>query len=139
MGQGAVQCAWNLCHRLPAHVTGTVSVLGMPYEQVPGDTVAVKRKNIFKSSVDNITAYKKHGFVMNVEAGELIVIPPGYLVVLAVSDTAGSTGLRWSIAGDAQDILRVRASLAAVLSSFPEMRNASTGMQPFHDMLVDDD
>ena len=65
-----------------------------------------------------------------------IVIPSGYMVVMAAS--VECLGIRWGLAGDEGDTIRVGHTLGEFLTAWPEMRNPSHGYGQLHEWLTTD-
>ena len=108
---------------------GTETIVGIPLEAVPGSSVKEKRKHLYMSTVDTVRGMvERDGFVVNHDYSSLLVVPTGYLLIVASTGAVGAVGLRWSISSDDADSERVKMSLSNLLSSFPEMKNPSTGL-----------
>jgi hypothetical protein len=105
---------------------GVELVAGVPIEQVEGRALKEKRQNLTHMGYDRLRALLKDsgGFAVRHDSDRLLVIPTGFLLIVA---SAACRGARWSLSGDVSDTLRMRLSLVGVLGSYPEMGNASTG------------
>ena len=117
--------------------SGTLVVAGLAYEQVPGASLKEKRRHLFMAQYEEVKALlAQGGWVAKVETNECLVVPSGYLTVTCALEP--TLGLRWGVSGDTADCDRVQFALTQLLNSFPEMRNASLGHQPFLDFLSSD-
>ncbi len=80
----------------------------------------------------------KGGFLIEIDEGELAILPSGFIMMMAVPKGKHAVHFRWALAGDQSDVLRVRAVLANLLTSFPEFRSEAVGYQAFYDFLAAD-
>lgn len=105
---------------------GTCLVAGVPYEAAPGQNMKEKRHSLAAMGYDRLKLLigESHGFAVTHDSTKLLVIPSGYVLLMA---SAGCVGARWSMSADEADTLRVKHCLGNVLASYPEMTNASTG------------
>ena len=112
---------------------GSMILMGIATEKVPGASFKEKRKSLYMSTVDVLKGLLgEGGRLVKVEAPNLVLIPTGF-VVLETSDEC--CGLRWAVSGDASDGERVKMQLKELLASFPEMANPSTGYQQFYNYM----
>ena len=74
------------------------------------------------------------GWLYKAVAGTLVLIPTGFVVVLLGNEDA--IGLRWTLAADQNDRLRVQFGLKQLFDNFPEVRAASTGYAAFLDYFT---
>ena len=63
----------------------------------------------------------------------LALLPSGWMYISVY--TADTIGLRWTSNADTTDSARVRTSLGDLLSSFPSLQRATTGLKQFHEFL----
>ena len=114
-------------------LSGKEMVCGIPIEKVPGETIKDKRQSLFRSTIDNIKMLIAQGvFFVTYESMRVCTIPTGFFIITA-SDSA--QGIRWGMSSDEADSQRVALHLKALLSSFPELKNASTGHGQFLEYL----
>jgi hypothetical protein len=110
--------------------SGSECVLGFPYEVVPGKTLREKRQHLYQSTAETLKGLlATSGFVVKHDNTSLLMLPTGFLYVMR------SEGVRWSISADRADRERVKSAMDAMLTSFPELKNASLGMQQWLDFL----
>jgi hypothetical protein len=115
-------------------LSGKEMVCGIPIEKVPGDTIKDKRQSLFRSTIDNIKMLiAQGGFFVAYESMRVCTIPTGFFIITA-SDSA--QGIRWGMSSDEADSQRAALHLKALLSSFPELKNASTGHSQFLEYLL---
>ena len=75
---------------------------------------------------DNLAAIvKKGGFVHNLTKGRCVLLPTGFLYVIAADNEC--VGLRWSVSSDVADTNRARRHLSELIEDFQEMQNPSVG------------
>ena len=111
---------------------GEEDIIGLHYDDVPGNTLREKRAMIARMTIDTMKqivqeksglAYRGHS-----EDMRLVVIPSGRLVINASN---GATHMRWGVYCDDADLSRVRTMLDAILTSFPEFENPAYAMKSF--------
>jgi hypothetical protein len=112
---------------------GTCLVAGVPYEAAPGQTMKEKQRSLATMGYDRLKTLivESHGFAVTHDSTKLLVIPSGYLLLMA---SAGCVGVRWSMSGDEADTLRVKYCLTNQLASFPEV-GAKLGYRQWLDWL----
>ena len=116
---------------------GSMLILGVPYETVPGATFKEKRNHIFQSNHQQMKQMcQAAGTFLHLQiAGQLAVLPTGYLFTLLAAD-GPCCGLRWSLSSDTQCQNRTLLMMDQLIESHPEMANPSTGYVQFKDWLV---
>ena len=103
---------------------GKLVIAGIPVDGVPGDDAKEKRNTLLRSTIDGmreIIIDTPGSFLMQLADVGAIVIPSGFMVVMAASEEC--LGLRWGVAGDEGDTFRVAHTLSKLLTASPEMRN----------------
>ena len=118
---------------------GKLVIAGIPFEGVPGDNTKEKRNTLLRSTIDGmrqIITEAPGSFLMQLADVGAIVIPSGFMVVMAASEEC--LGLRWGLAGDEGDTIRVGHTLGEFLTAWPEMRNPSHGYGQLHEWLTTD-
>lgn len=118
---------------------GKLVIAGIPFDGVPGDNAKEKRNTLLRSTIDGmrqIITEAPGSFLMQLADVGAIVIPSGYMVVMAAS--VECLGIRWGLAGDEGDTIRVGHTLGEFLTAWPEMRNPSHGYGQLHEWLTTD-
>ena len=112
---------------------GSEMILGLNPNDCIGADLKEKRKNLFMCTVGVITELvRKSGFAVRHDSTQMVVLPSGFLYIIA---STGCAGLRWSISCDDEDTQRVQYHLDNVLKAFPECANASQGYYQFFKWL----
>lgn len=118
---------------------GKLVIAGIPFDGVPGDNAKEKRNTLLRSTIDGmrqIITEAPGSFLMQLADVGAIVIPSGFMVVMAAS--VECLGIRWGLAGDEGDTIRVGHTLGEFLTAWPEMRNPSHGYGQLHEWLTTD-
>ena len=118
---------------------GKLVIAGIPFDGVPGDNAKAKRNTLLRSTIDGmrqIITEAPGSFLTQLADVGAIVIPSGYMVVMAAS--VECLGIRWGLAGDEGDTIRVGHTLGEFLTAWPEMRNPSHGYGQLHEWLTTD-
>ena len=118
---------------------GKLVIAGIPFDGVPGDNAKEKRNTLLRSTIDGmrqIIIEAPGSFLMQLADVGAIMIPSGFMVVMAASEEC--VGLRWGVAGDEGDSIRVGHTLSQFLMASPEMRNPSHGYGQLHEWLTTD-
>ena len=118
------------------YLSGGEDVVGLHYDDIPGDNFHAKRHAVSAMTIDQLGSIvkEKHGFATRCAAKDekLVIIPSGRIVINA-SD--GATYLRWGIYCDESDLGRVQLMLRSVLQAFPEYRCSMYPVLPFCEFL----
>ena len=120
-------------------MSGTMKMIGIENDKVSGETFKDKLGNLFSNTIDVIgPLVQKSGFLLVVKPGILYTLPTGFVRVVATPVGEGCKGIRWSLASDEADDVRVLAVVRGLVESFPELRRPSQGYQAFLDFLESD-
>jgi hypothetical protein len=105
---------------------GQETIIGLPYERLPGATLKEKRAMLFSAPMDVLASHISGfgGFAIAHDNTQIVVVPTGFVIITI---STGCIGLRWSMSSDDADTNRVKLGLDKLITSFPEMGNASTG------------
>ena len=113
---------------------GELHTFGIPARAIPGKDLREKR--LFLTScaqTDLESLVRTGGFSAAQAAGQVLVVPSGYLMVyIALTDIVG---LRWAVGGDHRDSGRVCVMVDDALTSFTELQGADMGWVPFAEYL----
>ena len=109
---------------------GSYDIAGVPFDDVPGDGLAEKRKTLHQLPFDSLSQLitARGGFAMHVAEDSMVCVPSGFIIMTA---TEGCNLLRWAISSDDQDSARVKHVLASMLDPYPEFRSPESGMADF--------
>ena len=113
---------------------GELLIAAAPTDAIRGSTAKEKRANLI--TMDNeelLQLITKSGCVAKVIAGEMFVLPTGFMWIL--SPTKNAYGLRWTLAADESDTARATRAIQSLFESFPEMMNDSKGYKQFFDYI----
>ena len=121
------------CMEVRVILEGSESILGFPYDEIPGSSAKEKRVWLASASADELHERNTRGFCITYDQTEAAVIPSGYMCVHVAHKT--TFGLRWSISSDQQDSTRVKRLLRELLAAFRELSQPSTGHTGFLSFL----
>lgn len=144
---GAKISAWQLFSVTPSHLHAGVSPFGMtdarlildgeacfmgaPVDQSDGADSRDKRVRalaLSEHALETFIMQAASGWVLKVVAGDFVFIPSGHMVMRRATDEYVTPfGLRWSVAGDAADMLRVQGTMGSVLREYLETKGTATG------------
>ena len=112
-------------------------IVGLPYNETPGETMKAKRNWIFNAPFAEVQALvAADGFLVSHLEGALLVVPSGFIVITASAAANTNTyGIRWSVSGDDADAARIKLTLSSLLDGFPELKNSSFGFVQYLDWL----
>ena len=113
---------------------GSYHIVGVPFDAVPGNGLAEKRKALLQCPWDSLSQLiaARGGFAMHVAEDSMVCLPSGYILMTA---SEGCNLLRWAVSSDDQDLARVKRMLADMLESYPELRSPERGMADFLDHI----
>ena len=114
---------------------GEETLYGIPPENVPGDSLKDKRLWLLRATVNELLEAVKAGWCLHHDAGEIAIIPTGFIVIALAKETRG---IWWCMSVDARDTQRCQHMLGELLNSFPELRGPQLGYSGFHDYLCSD-
>ena len=84
------------------------------------------RRQIWNATIDDLDGLIKNGgWLCKQSAGDLVVCPSGFLIIMIPVETC--FGLRWAMSSDNMDTERCKLYLNEVIAKFPEISNPSTG------------
>ena len=106
---------------------------GVPSRAVPGEDLYSKRLYVSGCNADDLGGILRSGFVVKQTPGQLVVVPSGFLVIMAGADDC--IGLRWPIGGDHREVARVSNYIDDALTSFTELTPRELGWTPFAEYL----
>ena len=139
---GATEVAWAPYGMMQAQlvISGTMVIIGLKTDTLPGHTYEEKRNAVSRMTMQNIKDHIDQGgffcrFEQGVEAttgNTGILIPTGFLILTASRD---ARVLRWSLTSDEADTARVRDTLRNCVQSFPEFRTPEAGYMQFGQAL----
>ena len=92
--------------------------MGDPVDQFDGADLRDKRVRALALSEQALETIMQaaSGWVLKAVAGDFVLIPSGHMVMWRATDEDVTLfGLRWSVAGDAADMLRVQGAMGSVL------------------------
>ena len=105
------------------YLAGSETVVGIPVDAVPGQTLREKRAHVSDLTIDAMLCLckDKKGFTCTLTSNKnfLYLIPSGYIVAWASN---GATSLRWGVSSDEQDSARVAHMCKIGITVFPEFR-----------------
>ena len=106
---------------------GNLVAVGVSYTAVPGQSLKAKRQALFEMSADDLgDLVKAHGWHLEANAGNCILTPTGCLIMYLCPAQA-TWGVRWAVASDQADELRVVSQLSTLLDEYPEMKGPTLG------------
>ena len=116
--------------------SGTETIVGIPYEKVPGQNMKAKRIALMRMTIDELKELitDSEGFVAKLQYGygKGCLIPSGFVIITAGDCTQG---MQWVVGSDRADGERTRLMLQHMVASFPELRAASVGYSGFLEFL----
>ena len=109
-------------------------IMGLPFDKVQGATFREKQLYLRSLSIDAMKTLigSASGFLMKPQAGELVVMPTGFVYASATIQT---TFVRWMVSSDMDDNRRVMTMLELLTEEFSEFRQPSTGHTQFLEHL----
>ena len=118
---------------------GEACFIGAPIDQFDGADLRDKRVRalaLSEEALENFIMQTGGRWVMKAGAGDFVLIPSGHMVMWrSIEDEVTLFGLRWSVAGDSADILRVQSTMASVLREYPETKGSTTSYNQLVDYL----
>ncbi len=110
---------------------GTAYVIGVPFNQVPGEDMSAKITQLLTKPEHTVDIIKRHGFAKIMDQkGVVLYVPPGYIQITAgafLKDDQGATGMRWCFLGKktsveaGADIIQI---LKESLVVYPELKSS---------------
>ena len=109
-------------------------IMGLPFDKIQGSTFRAKQTFLRNLSIDAMKALvvSAGGSLVKPKAGELVVLPSGFVYASA---TIKTTFLRWVASSDMDDNRRVMAMLELLTKEFSEFRAPGTGHVQFLEHL----
>ena len=122
------------CCEMRVVLKGSYHIAGVPFDAVPGNGLAEKRKTLHQLPIDAlgqlITA--RRGFAMHAAEDRMVCLPSGFIIMTA---STGCHFLRWAVSIDDLDLAQVKHLLADMLHSYTEMRSPERGMADFAECI----
>ena len=118
------------CFECRIVLKGSMVVMGFPFEKLPGDTLAAKRKHLSSLDVSQLKSLvEKEGSACRFDTTHVALLPSGWVYLYAFSEQ--SFGLRWTSCGDTVDNERVTRMLKLSLKEYAVLRAPSSGWSSF--------
>eukprot|EP00927_Polykrikos_kofoidii_P065099 TRINITY_DN60895_c0_g1_i1.p1 TRINITY_DN60895_c0_g1~~TRINITY_DN60895_c0_g1_i1.p1 ORF type:complete len:788 (-),score=151.87 TRINITY_DN60895_c0_g1_i1:269-2575(-) len=132
----AISATLNGCCEARVSLSGSETLVGLPYSRIPGNNMKDKRAWFSRATVDELSKLVNDafGFICTLCADSCVLVPSGFMLCSA---SHGSHTLRWCVAADAQDSSRVRNMVGEMLASYPELATPAHGFTQWHDFLVE--
>ena len=121
---------------------GTEYVFGIRRDQIAGDTMAAKLKNMGDLGADDfLHRIKEHGFAIKMEANQGCLIPgEPYMLVMVSPDDASSHGVRMLVPGGKKRSAETKAYFDKCQAEFPAAAGGSHEMiKDFAQRIIDQD
>ena len=118
---------------------GEACFIGAPLDEFDGADLRDKRVRalaLSEQALETFIMQNGSGWVLKAVAGDFVLIPSGHMVMWrSTEDDVTLFGLRWSVAGDDADMLRVQSTMASVLREYPETKATSSDYTQLVDYL----
>lgn len=96
-------------------VSGSESLVAMPYTSVPGESLEKKKDFLKKGAPDDLSKAAKDALVVDLRAGDALFIPDAFFVAARTGSEVG-WGLRWGVDSSSLNSNSSASELAAYLT-----------------------
>lgn len=127
-GQSAMVVTHMCCSEARLILQGCEVLCGWKYVDIPGASFSQKTSVLGSYTIEKaVNLAAKSGFVRELRAGTLMIVPAGYLVA-SITGKGGSSFLRWCLASQVPDATKLECAAAHtmlqnLISAYPSMRS----------------